>query len=336
MPPAGGLGPVRLLLAVTALAVVRRKRAPWLITGWLWFLGTLVPVIGIVALGAQSMADRYSYFSYIGLFLAVAFTVLALPVPRRVLAAAGIVVVLVSGAVAFHQTSYWRDSETLFTHTLAVTPPNAVAEYSLGQALELTKPDTSIAHLRRAIELTNEATDGRLEARPDWYAEAYVGLGTALLMKARQEPDAATRVAEIHEARAQLRSALTIDRHAPQAVNNLAFAQVMLAQTAVAIPTRSEYDLAIDRGVTLMNGNDVAGATAAFRQAIDLQPRSVAAQIYLALALLRARHGAEAAAALRAAKALDPKQANDYLTRALHMAPGPDNLDMVITQAAGQ
>jgi tetratricopeptide (TPR) repeat protein len=281
-PPVAVLGATLLLLALSAAAVAFRNRAPYLVTGWLWFLGTLVPVIGIVALGAQSMADRYSYFSYIGLFFAIAFGALTLPIPRRALAAAGMVIVLVSAVIAFHQTGYWRDSETLFTHSIAVTPPNGVAEYSLGQALELTKPDASIAHLHRALALTNEAAGSRLDAMPDWYTEIYVGLGTALLMKARQEPDLATRVAVIHDAQTQLVTALKIDPKAPHAMNNLAFAQAMLAQAAAGKPARSEYDLAINRGVTLHNRDDFAGAIAAFRQAVDLQPRSVAAQIYLA------------------------------------------------------
>jgi len=105
-PAAEVLGATLLLLALSAAAVALRKRAPYLITGWLWFLGTLVPVIGIVALGAQSMADRYSYFSYIGLFIAIAFGALALPVSRRMLAGAGVAIVLVSAGIAFHQTGY--------------------------------------------------------------------------------------------------------------------------------------------------------------------------------------------------------------------------------------
>lgn len=336
LPAAEVLGAVLLLLAVSTATVALRKRAPYLITGWLWFLGTLVPVIGIVALGAQSMADRYSYFSYIGLFFAIASGALALPISRRVLAAVGIAIVLISACVAFHQTGYWRDSETLFTHSLAVTPPNAVAEYSLGQALELTKPEASIAHLRRAIELMKGAGGGgRLEAMPDWYPEAYVGLGTALLMKARQEPSLTTRTALLRDAQEQLVAALKIDPNAPHAMNNLAFAQVMLAQASTGTPARSEYDLAIDLGVKLLNENDLAGAIAAFRRAVDLQPHSAAAHVYLALALLRA-HRADAAAALRAAKAIDAKKANEYITKALRMRPAPDNLDMVITQAAGQ
>ena len=110
----------------------------------------------------------------------------------------------------------------------------------------------------------------------------------------------------------------------------------MLAQAVAGTPTRSEYDQAIERGVALANGNDVNGAIAAFRRAIDLQPRSVAAQVYLALALLRAQQGREAAEVLRTAKAIEPAKANEFITKALRMPPSPDNLDIVIAQAAGQ
>lgn len=330
------LGATLLLVAITAVAILLYKRAPYVAVGWFWFLGTLVPVIGIVALGAQSMADRYSYFSYVGLFVTIAMAAIALPVPRKALAGAGAIVVLVCASIAFNQVGYWRDSETLFTHAIANTPPNAVAEYSLGQALELTKPDASIAHLRRAIELTKQVTGGRRELMPDWYSQAHVGLGTALLMKARQEPVVATRVALVRDAQTQLETALQIDPNAPHAKNNIAFAQAMLQQTSAGkTPARSEYDAAIDRGVALMNKGDMEGAITAFQQAIDLQPRSAAAHIYLALALLRGHRNPEAATALRAAKAIDAKQANDYITKALRMPPSPDNLDMVISQVAG-
>src|SRR5260221_13451157 len=329
-------GATLLLLAITAGAIFLRKRAPYIAVGWFWFVGTLVPVIGIVALGAQSMADRYSYFSYIGLFMAITFAALALPVPRQALAAAGAIVVLACAALGFHQTGYWTDSETLFAHTIAVTPPNAVAEYSLGQALELKKPDASAAHLRRAIELTETTLRNRLNAPPRWYAQAHVGLGTTLLMKARNESTNAARVALIHDALQQFETALKFDPAAPHSKNNIIFAQAMLGNAKASVPTRSEYDAAIDRGLGLLNRGDARGAIAAFQQVLDLQPRSTAGHVYLALGLLRAQRGREAAEALRAAKAIDTKQANDFITKAFRMPPGPANIDMVIRQAAAQ
>jgi tetratricopeptide (TPR) repeat protein len=328
------LGATLLLLAITAITITLRKRAPYLAVGWFWFLGTLIPVIGIVALGAQSMADRYSYFSYIGLFIATTFAALSLPIPRKALAAGGVVIVLLFAGIAFQQTGYWRNSETLFAHTIAVTPPNAVAEYSLGQALELTKPDAAVAHLRRALQVGVRAAVESQSAPPDWFTQAHVGLGTALLMKARNEASDRARIALVREAQHNLQDALVIDPNAPHARNNLAFAQALLDQAAAGVPQRNEYDAAFERGVALLNRGDGNGAVAAFRQALDLQPRSLDAHIYLALGLMRTQHGREAAAALREAKALDARQANETLTKTLRMPPGPDNLDIVITQVS--
>jgi tetratricopeptide (TPR) repeat protein len=251
-----------------------------------------------------------------------------------VLGAAGAVVILAFTGLAFHQTGYWKNSETLFSHTIAITPPNAVAEYSLGQALELTKPDASAAHLRTAIKLALRAAIESRSAPPEWLPQANVGLGTALLMKARNESSVSARVALIREAQRNLKDALVLDPAAPHAKNNLAFAQAMLDQTAAGISLPNEYDAAIARGVELLNRGDGNGAVASFRQALDLQPRSTAAHVYLALGLLRVQRGREAAAALRSAKALDARQANEFITKALTMPPGPDNLDMVISQAS--
>src|SRR5258708_38793815 len=120
-----------------------------------------------------------------GLFVAIAFAALALPVPRQALTAAAAIVVLACAALAFHQTGYWTDSQTLFAHTIAVTPPNAVAAYSLGQALELKKPDASATHLRRAIELAETTLRNRPHAPPPSYAQAPGGLSPTLLRQAR-------------------------------------------------------------------------------------------------------------------------------------------------------
>lgn len=328
------VGAAILLFAFTVLTVTLRKQRPYLAVGWFWFVGTLVPVIGIVAIGAQALADRYTYFSYIGLFLAIATGALTLPVPRKLLAAAGAVAVLVCAAITFNQIGYWRTSETLFSHAIASTPPNAVAEYSLGQALELTKPDASIAHLRRALDLANQASPGQLAPMTEWYPQAYVGLGTALLMTARQEPPGPSRAAIIHDAQSALETALKIDPNSPHARNNLAFAQAMLAQNVNGAPGQPDYASAINRGIAQLKRQDVTGAIAAFQQAVDLQPRSPAARVYLALAFLRAQRGREAAASLRAAKAIDAKQTNAYVTQALRMPPGPDNVDLIIAQAS--
>ncbi|MGI8438350.1 MAG: tetratricopeptide repeat protein [Chthoniobacterales bacterium] len=128
-----------LLAVFTAGAVWNTRSRPYLLVGWLWFVGTLVPVIGLVQVGGQAMADRYAYLPSIGLFLALVFGLAELAVrwrPGRGIVGAAAAFVLVGCAAATaKQVGYWRDSETLFQHALAVTKENFVMEYNLGCAL---------------------------------------------------------------------------------------------------------------------------------------------------------------------------------------------------------
>src|SRR5581483_1793980 len=142
-----------------------RDRVPSLFTGWFWFLGTLVPVLGIVQIGPQAIADRYSYFSYIGLFIAVVWGAAVAP---RMLVPVAAAIIATLAIAAYHQVGFWKDSETLFAHTIAVTPPNPLAEYSLGQTLESSDTDRAAVHLQRAIALA-ERVPGSTR---DWRAQA--------------------------------------------------------------------------------------------------------------------------------------------------------------------
>ncbi len=222
------IGAVILLLVISISAFHYRNAFPYLFTGWFWFLGTLVPVIGIVQIGIQAIADRYTYFSFIGLSIIIAWAI-----PRRAFVAVAGIATVAFAVIAFRQAGYWKNSETLFEHTIAVTPPNALAEYTLGQTLEMTAPDRAIAHLRRGIELVEQVRG----ADPKWHAQAYVGLGTALMMRARPLPIGAERAAEINNAIAQFQHALAIDPNAPHAKNNIALAQQWLSAGGAAPPS---------------------------------------------------------------------------------------------------
>src|SRR5438093_12096559 len=121
-----------LLLAISAAAVLLRRRAPFFFTGWFWFVVTLLPVIGIIQVGFQAFADRYTYIPYIGLFVAAAWGVPAL-VPRSkpartALAAAAVASVAAMALAARVQVRFWRNSETLYLRTLEVTKNNATIE----------------------------------------------------------------------------------------------------------------------------------------------------------------------------------------------------------------
>ena len=165
-----------ILVCITVTAIALRKRRPYLLTGWFWYLGMLVPVIGLVQVGWQGRADRYTYLPQIGLYIAVTWGVTELTAlyrhRSRILTVAAVVVIAALSSCAWAQTSYWRDSETLFRHALAVTTNNDVAENNLGIVfLGQGKLDEAISLLQSAADL-----------RPD-NSPAHENLAKALLQK---------------------------------------------------------------------------------------------------------------------------------------------------------
>jgi Flp pilus assembly protein TadD len=131
---------VAALLAISLAAWQQRRTAPYLLTGWLWFLGMLVPVIGLVQVGGAALADRYSYLPLVGLFIAVTFAALGLAarlkIPPAALAGISIFILVACMATTEIQLRYWRNSLTLFQHALAVTTDNDITRNDLGVALE--------------------------------------------------------------------------------------------------------------------------------------------------------------------------------------------------------
>ena len=159
-----------VLLAVITFVVLRfAGRFPYLAVGWLWYVGMLVPVIGVVQVGQQSMADRYTYLPLIGIFIAVVWLAIDLVPDRPSLAVAAAVVVAACAVLSYRQIGYWRDSFALFNHAAEVEPRGRVPHQNLGAAY-LTKLDyTSAANQFRQVIALNAADDN-----------AHIGLGVAL------------------------------------------------------------------------------------------------------------------------------------------------------------
>jgi cytochrome c-type biogenesis protein CcmH/NrfG len=128
-----------LLVLVTGLVFLVRKRRPYLLTGWLWYLIMLLPVIGLIQVGSQAHADRYTYLSQIGLSIALVWGVVDLLQPfryrREIFATAAPIIIVVLGWRAWIQTGYWQDTERLWKRTLAVTGRNDFAHFALGEFL---------------------------------------------------------------------------------------------------------------------------------------------------------------------------------------------------------
>jgi tetratricopeptide (TPR) repeat protein len=160
-----------LLLIVTGLAISARRHR-YLLVGWFWFLGTLVPMIGLVQVGNQSMADRYAYLPLIGLFMFVCWGVTegaeALHLPRKLPEAAGAVCLLALAIVTYRQIGFWKDNVTLWSHAVEITPPNFVAEDNLGGALiEEGHTDEAIMRFQRAAAIEPSDPMSRLNLAAD-------------------------------------------------------------------------------------------------------------------------------------------------------------------------
>ena len=221
---------VLILAAITAAAWRWVRQRPYLAVGWLWYLGMLVPVIGLVQVGTQSMADRYTYVPMVGLSIAAVWTIGDLirniPALRIAAAVAAVPMLAVLAGAAYQQTTYWKTSRTLFEHTLAITKDNRIIENNLGVVLaDEGKSAEAITLFRAALAID-----------PD-YAEAHSNLGHELLKSGRAD-----------QAQASLTKALDLNP-------NLVRAQ---ADMGVLLASRGEFEEArrhLERSLTLAPGD---------------------------------------------------------------------------------
>jgi protein O-mannosyl-transferase len=161
VPLGQALGAALLLIAITAAVFAARRSRPYLLVGWFFFLGTLVPMLGLEGVGyqgRQGIADRYAYLPFIGLFLMICWGLAELAQQKHLPAAAlrttSIVVLLALSVTAYRQLSYWQDNVTLWTHALAVTSGNFLAENNLGKALlNQGRTGEGVAHFYKAAAL---------------------------------------------------------------------------------------------------------------------------------------------------------------------------------------
>ena len=264
-----------LLLAVSAAALATRRSHPYLVTGWFWFLGTLVPVLGLVAVGEQAMADRYTYFPTIGVLILLAWGGEELTRRWRQrnfgLAAAGVILLAAGIAATRQNLDYWKNSETLFRHVLAVTRDNYSAHCSLGNAL--------MQEGRRGEALTEFQTAERLKPGSP---ENHINVGVALAGLNR-----------LDEARAEFQTAVKLDPGNGLAHQNLGMAleaegELTAAQAEYAAAVRLMPDYAPAHnslGVILAKQGRLPEALAQFQAAVRLDPSFVPAQDNLKMAL---------------------------------------------------
>jgi tetratricopeptide (TPR) repeat protein len=214
-----------LLALITVVAILQARSRPWLIVGWLWFLGMLVPVIGLVQVGLQAMADRYTYVPLIGIFIMVAWSIPGAwarwPRPGLVFGAVtgGVLVFLLAGTET--QLQYWRTSATLFSHTAQITRDNILAEYNLGEALAQEGDlDNAIIHYQKALAIRPNRVEAQYNSQP----QARYNLGLIYRVQKKWK-----------DAEAQFRDCVRDDPNLARAHGNLGIALAALSRANEAL-----------------------------------------------------------------------------------------------------
>jgi protein O-mannosyl-transferase len=308
---------IAALAIVTWLAVRVRRDHPYVLVGWLWYLVTLVPVIGLIQVGSQPIADRYTYVPLIGLFIIVAWGVPEILARRRVtttvLATAAVVVVAACVVAAREQVHHWRNSIALWQHAVSVTTENYRAQGNLGHALAAEgRLDEAIQHYTEAVHI-----------RPS-YAEAHNNLGLALARQGRIEEaiphytEALRLLPDYFEAHSNLGAALAGSGRYADAINHFSIAVRLQPEPAQARQNlvRAHYEF----GRVLAERGEVDSAIQQFLEALRLDPTN--ADVHYDLGVMFVRKGDLRAAINRFEEALridgnhqDARRALDILSK---------------------
>jgi tetratricopeptide (TPR) repeat protein len=325
------------ILSCSVTFVRLARRHPYLFVGWFWFLGTLVPVIGLVQVGLQSMADRYTYVPGIGLFIAVVwgFDALLDVWPQKKWIAPGVGIVVLAGCLAdtWTQLQNWQNSMTLFTHAKAVTSDNYVADSHLGEALdEAGQFDKAIAFLKESARINphyarGESELGVVSAEEGKLPEAIECFRKAIRLRpkdARLQYNlgmALWNSGQLNEAALQFSNAVQSSPDFANAHLNLGLVLFQQGKTAEAIGQFSEAaklnpdsaDAHFGYGLALLDQNQPVAAAVQLSQAVALAPYQARGHHHLAEALFRQHKS---------------KEAIDEFWKALRLAPNfPDALN---------
>ncbi len=330
------LAAIFLLLVISFIVVFAHRKKPCWLMGWCWYLGTLVPVIGLVQIGSQAIADRYTYAPCIGVLIILVWSLGDLAVRRpRVIPAiflTAIIAILVLSGLTRRQLSYWKNSETVWRRSIEVTPVNHLATAKLAdylsdqgraqeaeslyrRALELA-PNDAGTHNNLGLLLQSEGRDAEaiqhfeevLQTHPD-NAEAHLNLGAALSNQGRDR-----------EAEAHFELARKLAPADPMTWNNLGVALGARGRLDEAIKSfqlslrinRSDASAWINLGFAFEQKKRLAEAFKAYERAIALQPNYPLAHLHLAGLLRDEDHLAEAVLQYREALRLLPDSAETH------------------------
>ena len=299
-----------LLLAITAAAVFGRRSYPYVFVGWFWYVGMLVPVLGLVFVGPQARADRYTYLSQIGLYIALVWGAMRVgaswPARRWAYGIGSALMLAAFAACSWRQIGFWQDDQTLWEHALACDPKNPTAHYFLGFILEKKDVRGAAAHYRQALEIGPRERNLYSRIR----TQARNGLGNL-----------AARQGEIADAIALYEETLESDANFAPAHMNLAG---LLATQGNIDEAKIHFQRSIDLApggaalahfnlaIALAKQGEADEAIANYRKAVEADPNFGIAHMNLAVILAERNDLDEAIVHLRRAIDIDPDVPSPY------------------------
>ena len=332
-------GSIILLLAITIAVLLSLKRRPYLAVGWLWYLGALVPVIGLVQVGLQAYADRYTYIPLIGIFIMIAWSLpemlARLPYRKPILSISAVIVLATLAAMTRAQTAHWQNSTTLYEHATKVIPNNEWAYNWLGHTqAKLDDLENATTNFQKAIDIKPDFIEahcnlGRALTKQGKFNQALVHLNEAFRLK--------PEFARAHSAMAELlidqrrprqaivhyRQALETDPENANTQNGLGTAFAMMRKPDIAADhfkkalriNPDHHQAHLNLGAALAEQGDFQQGVYHLSHAIRLKPRSIKAHLNLGVAFYKQKKYDQAAEAFKKALKIDPKNphAQNYL-----------------------
>ena len=319
-----------LLITLTAAVVVLRRRHPYLLAGWLWYLGMLVPVIGILQVGQQAYADRYTYLPGIGLTVAGTWLVIDWAGRRRpaviTLGVIGSMYLAVLMIISMHEVTYWRDSISLWNHTLANTEENYTALNDLGIALvEKGQLDQAATQFAASVQIDPDYAMAHGNLGHYFFIEGRLGDAAAQFREVlRIDPDNVeahsgladvfVKAARLADAEPEFRKVLQLDPANTAADINLGAivereGRPEEAESLFSAAIANEPDNAdahFNLGDALMDLGQPQAAVAQFAASVKIKPDNAIGHYCLGVALLRIGRGEEALSQLARAHELAP------------------------------
>lgn len=352
--PASGVAPWKVLSSLLLLASISvvvfalRRSHRYLVVGWLWYLGMLTPMIGLIQVGEQARADRFTYLPQIGLLLLIGWAMgdlcASLRHRRAVLGAGALMAVAALMVCAHLQASHWKNSESLWSHTLACTSGNNIAHNNLGTALlQMGRVDEAAIHFQKALEVQPQNAEARNNLGNAFFQKGRMDEAVAHYQKALQvNPKLALarynlgvaflKNGRVQEAVGHFQGALEVEPDFAKAHYNLGVAFVQLGRVSEALVhynkaleinpnyAEAEYNL----GIALLQVGRLNEAVSHYNKALVINPNYVEAHNNLGTALLQLGRVSEALGHFQRAMEINPLNVEVQNNMALVLATFPE------------